>query len=137
MPLFLTRVRGFRARHHFGRAGESPTTNRARYGPLAEPHQHDYRCSVTVTGPLDPANGMLMDLALLDRILDEEVGRLDGGDLNHDLPPVAVGGQQPTCEALATWLFDRVAARLPAGVALARLRIAEDDTLHAERTATG
>src|SRR5690606_18273427 len=92
---------------------------------------HDFRCAVTVEGPLDEASGMLLDLAVLDRLLAEEIGRLDGGDLNRDIPPFAAG-QQPTCEALAAWFFGRIEPRLPAGIRLARVRVAEDATLAAE-----
>lgn len=132
MRLSLTRSLGFRARHHYALPGLGAEENRARFGAVAEVHAHDYTCAATVTGALDPATGMLLDLPLLDRILADEVGRLDGGDLNRDVPPFAAGGQQPTCEALAAWLFGRVAARLPADLRLERLRVMEDPTLHAD-----
>ena len=87
-------------------------------------------------GTLDAATGMLLDLPALDRVLAEEIGRLDGGNLNRDIPPFAAG-QQPTCEALAAWLFGRIAPRLPAGARLGLVRVAEDATLHAECRADG
>jgi hypothetical protein len=40
----------------------------------------------------------------------------------------------PTCEAIAAQVYTRVAARLPAGVALERVRIVEDPTLYADCT---
>ena len=88
MALFLTRVVGFRAEHHFGRPDLPREANLLRFGPLALPHAHDYTCAATVTGPLDPGSGMLIDLALLDQLLAQEVGRLDGGDLNRDVAAV-------------------------------------------------
>lgn len=127
----LTRTLGFRAEHHFGLPGLSAAENLARFGPVTQAHAHDFRCAVTVEGPLDEASGMLLDLAALDRLLAEEIGWLDGGDLNRDIPPFAAG-QQPTCEALAAWFFGRIAPRLPAGTRLARVRVAEDATLAAE-----
>jgi 6-pyruvoyltetrahydropterin/6-carboxytetrahydropterin synthase len=108
--------------------------NRAAYGPLAEYHGHDYQCGVTVTGTLDPATGMLVDLSLLDTVLAEEVvGRYGGQPLNT-LPEFASGRPLPTCEALASILFIRIAARLPSGVRLVRVSVAEDSTLYAECT---
>jgi len=78
---------------------------------------------------------MVMDLADLDRVLQEEVvARLDGRHLNLDLPEFAYGRTLPTCEAIAAHVFPRVAARLPAGVALERVRILEDPTLYADCT---
>lgn len=132
MPASLTRVVRFRAEHHLGRPDHSPAENRARFGPLADPHAHDYTCLVTVGGPMDTGSGMIMDLGVLDRILDEEVRRLDGRDLNRDFPELIERGGQPTCEALATWLFERIARRLPMGKRLERVRIEEDPTLYAE-----
>jgi 6-pyruvoyltetrahydropterin/6-carboxytetrahydropterin synthase len=82
-----------------------------------------------------PLRGMVMDLAALDRILQEEVvDRFDGRHLNLDVPEFAYGRLLPTCEALAAHVYGRVSARLPAGIALERVRIAEDPTLYAECT---
>lgn len=134
MATRLIRTLGFTARHHLWVAGWTEGENRARFGPLVAPHAHDYRCSVAVEGPLD-AQGMVMDLGLLDRILEEEVRtRLDGKHLNQDLPEYGAGTPLPVCEALASDIFGRVARRLPPGVRLVRVRVAEDDTLAAEHT---
>jgi 6-pyruvoyltetrahydropterin/6-carboxytetrahydropterin synthase len=76
---------------------------------------------------------MVMDLAELDRILQEEViERFDGRHLNLDVPEFAYGRTLPTCEAIAAHVYTRVAGRLPAGVALERVRIAEDPTLYGD-----
>lgn len=137
MPVSLTRTVGFRATHRYFKPNWSAEENRNRFGGTAdEPgHAHDYRCSVTVTGPLDRETGMILDLVLLDRILgDEVIAPLDGRHLNLDLPEFAAGAALPTCEALARLLFGRIALRLPLGVTLARVRVAEDATLHADCT---
>jgi 6-pyruvoyltetrahydropterin/6-carboxytetrahydropterin synthase len=76
-----------------------------------------------------------MDLLALDRILEEEIfARSHGKHLNRDVPEFADGRMLPTCEAIATDVFPRVAARLPAGVVLERVRILEDPTLYADCT---
>jgi 6-pyruvoyltetrahydropterin/6-carboxytetrahydropterin synthase len=137
MPVSLTRSLGFRATHRYFKPAWSEDKNRSRFGWTAEEpgHAHDYRCSVTVTGPLDPDTDMILDLPALDRILAEEITeRLDGRHLNLDLPEFAYGRTLPSCEALARYVFRRIAARLPAGVTLARVRIAEDASLHADCT---
>ena len=137
MPVSLTRSLGFRAIHRYFKPVWSEDINRSRFGWTAEEpgHAHDYRCSVTVTGPLDPDTDMVLDLPELDRILAEEVtARLDGRHLNLDLPEFAYGRALPSCEALARFLFQRIAPRLPAGVTLARVRVAEDASLHADCT---
>lgn len=139
MPASLTRTVGFHALHRLYRPDWSEARNREVFGPLADPpgHGHDYQCAVTVTGRLDES-GMVVDLALLDRILSEEVVRaFDGKHLNLDVPAFAQGGRLPTCEALAAYVFGRVAARLPNGVALERVRIKEDPTLYGDCTGIG
>ena len=116
------------------RSDWSEAKNRETYGPLADYHGHDYACAVTVAGAIDPATGMLVDLARLDAIIDEEVVRRYGGQLLNTLPDFASGRPLPTCEALASILYPRIAARLPSGVRLVRVMVAEDPTLHAECT---
>jgi 6-pyruvoyltetrahydropterin/6-carboxytetrahydropterin synthase len=136
MAIELTRTVGFRAVHRLYRADWSPERNREAFGPLSDPpgHPHDYSCAVTVTGPLDRVMGMVMDLVELDRILREEiVTPFEGRNLNQDVAEFA-SGTLPTCESLALLVYRRVAPRLPAGVTLARVRVAEDATLHADCT---
>jgi 6-pyruvoyl-tetrahydropterin synthase len=78
---------------------------------------------------------MVMDLGELDRILrDEVVVPLDGKHLNLDVPAFGDAGVLPTCEGIAGYLFPRIAARLPAGVSLDRVRVMEDPTLYADCT---
>jgi 6-pyruvoyl-tetrahydropterin synthase len=120
MPASLTRTVGFHALHQVDRH--------------TDPHGHDYQCAVTVSGPLDES-GMIVDLTLLDGILTEEVVKpFAGKHLNVDVPAFAKERPLPTCEAMATYLFGRIAPRLPAGVGLERVRIAEDATLYGDCT---
>ena len=120
MPVSLTRTVGFHAWHRY---------------PPAPSHDHHYRCSVTVTGPIDPESGGVMNLGALDGLLEEEVVKpLEGRHIDRDVPHFAPGGALPTCEALASWLYERIAPRLPHGVRLERVRVAEDDSIHADCT---
>jgi hypothetical protein len=80
---------------------------------------------------------MLVDLARLDALIAEEVvERLSGRRLNTDLPELASGRPLPTCEALVSILYPRIANRLPGGLRLLKVRLAEDSTLYAECTGT-
>ena len=134
MIVSLTRTVEFRASHRYWIPEWPPEQNRARFGAATEEHPHDYRCSVTVTGALDPETDMIVELPELDRVLQEEVvARFHGKLLSRDTPEFTEGGLlQPSCEALARYCFLRIAARLPPGVQLERVRIAEDATLSAE-----
>jgi 6-pyruvoyltetrahydropterin/6-carboxytetrahydropterin synthase len=137
MSTSLTRVVGFHAVHRLFRPDWTERQNREAFGPLSDPsgHAHDYRCAVTVRGPIHESRGMVLDLTLLDRILqDEVVAAFEGTDLNQDVPAFTDGRMLPTCEAIATYVYPRISARLPAGVELERVRIMEDSTLYADCT---
>ncbi|HEY3011977.1 MAG TPA: 6-carboxytetrahydropterin synthase [Gemmatimonadales bacterium] len=136
MAVSLTRTVGFHALHRYYRPEWSEVRNREVFGSLADPsgHGHDYQCAVTVSGSVNE-NGMILDLTLLDRILSEEILKpFAGKHFNLDVPAFAYGRQLPTCEAIAAYVFPRVAVRLPAGVVLERVRIMEDPTLYADCT---
>lgn len=125
----------FRATHHFWMTEWTAERNRSTFGSLTEPHEHHYTCRVTVAGPVDQRTGMVVDLGVLDRILnDEVVTALEGQDLNRAVPECAAGSTLPTCEVLARHLFGRIATRLPAGLRVERVGVEEDPTLWADCT---
>lgn len=137
MAISLTRVVGFRAVHRLYRSDWTEERNNEAFGPLAASpgHPHDYTCAVTVSGPADPPMAMVLDLPVLDHILAEEiVTAFHGKNINRDVPGFSDGRIVPTCEAIAAYIFARIAARLPAGVTLARVRVLEDPTLYADCT---
>jgi 6-pyruvoyltetrahydropterin/6-carboxytetrahydropterin synthase len=135
MPTTLTRTVSFFAFHRLYRPEWTAERNKDAFGPLSEepPHGHEYRCAVTVAGAPGGPPDLLVDLAELDRILEEEVVQAFAGKyLNRDLP--AFARMLPTCEAMAEHVFHRVAVRLPGGARLERVRIMEDPTLYADCT---
>lgn len=134
MPTFLTRRVTFAAAHRYRVAGWSDERNAATFGLCARPnfHGHSYVCDVTVTGDVDPVTGFVADLGLLDGVLEREVrGRLDHANINLDVPEFADGGLVPTGENLAWFIAERVQAALGAAVRVARVVVAEDETLSA------
>jgi 6-pyruvoyltetrahydropterin/6-carboxytetrahydropterin synthase len=134
----LTRRVTFAAAHRYRVPTWSDERNASTFGACARPsyHGHSYSCDVTVSGTPDPVTGMLIDLAILDRILKEEVhDRFDHANINLDVPEFADGKLVPTGENLARFVFERVGARLGQAVGEAviveRVTIAEDRTLSA------
>ena len=127
----LERTLRVRASHHYARPGRTREQDRAEFGAVADPHAHDYVVTVTVRGPID-RDGFVVDLAALDGLLAAEVGRLDGGDLNELVPDVQRGRAQPSTEALARWLWERLDGRIPGTARLVRVRVAEGPELAAE-----
>ena len=132
---YLTRRVTFAAAHRYRLPDWSEERNAAVFGACANPHfhGHSYVCEVTVRGPIDDRTGMLVDLAVLDRVLAEEVrGRFDHRNINLEVPEFADGCLVPTGENLARYVFERVQRALGDAVAVTSVMIAEDDTLRAE-----
>jgi 6-pyruvoyltetrahydropterin/6-carboxytetrahydropterin synthase len=124
----------FAAAHRYRRPEWSDEQNERTFGPCARLsyHGHSYRCDVTVQGPLDETTGMVVDLALLDRVLAAEVrDRFDHRNINLDVPEFADGRLVPTGENLARFIAERVQAALGAAVRVTRVVVAEDETLSA------
>jgi 6-pyruvoyltetrahydropterin/6-carboxytetrahydropterin synthase len=135
MPSFLTRRVSFAAAHRYRIAGWSDERNEQVFGHCARPsyHGHGYVCDVTVRGDIDPTTGMIVDLAVLDGILHDEVrDRFDHRNINVDVPEFGEGKLIPTGENLARFIFERVSGKLAASGSMARVvrvDVAEDATL--------
>jgi 6-pyruvoyltetrahydropterin/6-carboxytetrahydropterin synthase len=130
---YLTRTVAFTATHRYFKPEWSAERNAEAFGISASPHAHAYRCAVTLAGAVDPATGMVADLAAFDRILAEEVvARFGGRDINRDIPEYGPGRTLPTGEALSLDIWRRVSARLPVGCRLSCVRVEEDPSLYAE-----
>jgi 6-pyruvoyltetrahydropterin/6-carboxytetrahydropterin synthase len=75
---------------------------------------------------------MLVDLALLDRVLATEVRqRFDHRNINVDVPEFADGKLGPTGEELARFICERVQRALGTAARVTSVTIAEDSTLSA------
>ena len=128
---FLTRKVRFAAAHRYHRPEWSEEENRRVFGPCSNPHGHghNYELEVTVCGAIDPVTGFSVPLGALDELLEREVVRvLDHQNLNHAVAAFAPGGDIPTSENILAYLWPRLAAGLPPGVRLHRLRLHEDPT---------
>src|SRR5262249_58189031 len=90
----------FDAAHTLERAVETDASRRI--------HGHSYRAEVTIRGVPDKASGMLMDLGLLQRALDDARHALDHRFLDeiNDLGPA-------TMENLSAWIWRRLAPAVP------------------------
>ena len=134
MPIsYLTRIVEFTATHRIRRADWPDERNARDFGRAAEEHGHRYQCRVTVKGPLDARAGGVMQLQTLDRLLAEEItSRLEGQSINAALPEFADGGRLATGEALAVYVWERIAPRLPAGVTLHAVRMQEGPHIYSE-----
>ncbi len=131
MRVTLTRRVAFSAAHRYRRPEWDEARNRATFGACANPHSHghSYKCDVTVTGPLDPVTGFIVDLGQLDAILATEVrARFDHRNINDEVPEFADGRLVPTGENLAAFILGRVQAALGDAARVTTVTVAEDDS---------
>jgi 6-pyruvoyltetrahydropterin/6-carboxytetrahydropterin synthase len=90
----------FDAAHSLTRAVETEPSRRI--------HGHSYRAEVVLRGHPDAKTGMLMDIGLLEKAIEETRAALDHRFLDDigDLGPA-------TMENLSAWIWRRVSPQLP------------------------
>ena len=99
----FTRGYTFSASHRLHTDLLSPEANRAAFGKCNNPHGHghNYRVFVTVSGPISPQTGMVINMATLDAVVREHIlSRFDHRNLNLDpgresvpmVPPELIAG---------------------------------------------
>ena len=70
-------------------------------------HGHSYHCTALLDGDIGAASGWLVDYADVKAAAAPVVAEVDHHYLN-DIP----GLENPTCELLARWLYEKLAPRL-------------------------
>jgi 6-pyruvoyltetrahydropterin/6-carboxytetrahydropterin synthase len=117
MNLSLTRRYRFSASHRLNTPRLSDAENRRIYGKCNSPHGHghNYALEVTLTGPVDSATGMIVNLAELDPFVEREVIEpFDHKHLNEEIAEFQ--SLVPTTENVCREIFRRLekfsAARL-------------------------
>lgn len=91
-------------------------------GRCEELHGHNFTVEATVTAPGLDSEGIMVDFRDVKKWLDEILGGLDHSCLN-ELP--SFSGINPSSENIARFIFDRLAEKLPPGLALARVTVWE------------
>ena len=71
-------------------------------------HGHSFNVRVTVTGPVDPILGWVIDFADVKKAFTPLLARLDHYYLNE-----IEGLENPTSEVLAQWIWTRLKPTLP------------------------
>ncbi len=113
--VLITRKAEFSASHVCALPNLSDEENERLYGKAARPagHGHNYVLEVTLTGEIDPVNGMILDLKELKQIIEREVIAVyDHRFLNREVPPF--DRVVPTAENVAKDIWRRLAAPLRA-----------------------
>lgn len=124
MRLELTRRYALAASHRLHSPHLDEAENQRIYGKCNNPygHGHNYVVEVTVAGPVDPATGMIANLADLDGYVAREIIEpFDHTYLNKDVE--AFRDRVPTTENLCMEIFERL--KQFAGARLVRIRLEE------------
>lgn len=119
----LSRRYWFSASHRLHNPALPDDENRRIYGKCNNPfgHGHNYLLEVTVTGPVDAATGMVLNLVDLDGVVEQEVlARFDHENLNCSEPFRA---RVPTSENLCAVIFGLLETRWAADARLAGTRV--------------
>lgn len=93
------------------------------HGKCENPHGHNYRVKVYVSGKHLDDGGMLIDFSVLKKHLKSVLETLDHKDLNTTL----FKDLEPSAENISRYIFDSLKALLPSGVSLKGVEVFETE----------
>jgi 6-pyruvoyltetrahydropterin/6-carboxytetrahydropterin synthase len=123
---YFTRAYIISASHRLHTDSLSAEENRATFGKCNNPHGHghNYRIEVTIGGAIDPATGMVINMATLDAVVHQQVvTRFDHMNLNLD--PLFTN-RVSTTENLSIAIFNLLQPALKPAI-LEKVRIEETE----------
>uniref|UniRef100_E6QMF4 6-pyruvoyl tetrahydrobiopterin synthase (PTPS) (PTP synthase) n=1 Tax=mine drainage metagenome TaxID=410659 RepID=E6QMF4_9ZZZZ len=128
----FSRRYAFSASHRLHTERLTPEQNSAAFGKCNNPHGHghNYVVQVTVAGPIDPATGMVINMATLDEVVQGTIlDRFDHQNLNLDpLFGERVSNLVSTTENLCIEVYRLLKAALePARLASIRIEETENN----------
>ncbi|RMH66383.1 MAG: 6-carboxytetrahydropterin synthase [Calditrichaeota bacterium] len=129
----ISRKFEFSASHRYWRDEWSAEKNQRVFGKCTSPHGHghNYELHVTLTGPIDPKTGMIVNLTEVKRRVGHILDGFDHKYLNVDTPYFK--DRLPTTENLALVLFDLIRDELEKdGFTVPRIRLYERHDLYVE-----
>ena len=109
MRVTLSRKAHFNAAHRLYRKDWSMEKNDEIFGKCNNPnfHGHNYDLIVSVTGPIDPETGYVLDVKVLTDLIKSEVeNAFDHKNLNLDVPDFF--DLNPTAENIAVVIWNKL-----------------------------
>ncbi len=120
MEITVHRVAYFNAAHRLYRPDWNDEKNFEVFGKCSNPnyHGHNYELVVSVTGPVDPETGFVMDLKVLKRLIKSEVEEaLDHKNLNIEIPEFKE--KNPTAENISVFIWNKLRTHIASHLKLA------------------
>ena len=126
----LTKKYHFCASHKYGNDDWSEEKNLEVFGKDYNTHGHNYVLEVSVTGPIDPGSGWLVDLQKLNKLVKSNVVNvLDHSQIEIDIEWFK--NQQPSSENILIWIWEQIADSIQ-DCSLHRLRLVETHSIHTD-----
>ena len=126
----ITKKYHFCASHKYGNDNWSEEKNLEVFGKDFNTHGHNYILEVSITGPIDPDSGWLVDLQKLNKVVKSNVvDLLDHSQIETDIDWFK--GVQPSSENILIWIWEQIAPYLESGL-LHRLRLVETHSIHTD-----
>ena len=126
----ITKKYHFCASHKYGNSNWSEEKNYEVFGKDYNNHGHNYILEVSVTGPIDPDSGWLVDLQKLNVLVRSKiVDVMEHSQIEKDIDWFK--GKQPSSENILLWAWEEIAPRLQQGT-LYRLRLVETHSIHTD-----
>ena len=126
----LTKKYHFCASHKYGNDHWSEEKNLEVFGKDYNTHGHNYILEVSVTGPIDPGSGWLVDLQQLNKIVKKKVVNvLDHSQIEMDIEWFK--NQQPSSENILIWIWEQIAGSIQ-DCSLHRPRLVETHSIHTD-----
>ena len=123
----ITKKYHFCASHKYGNSNWSEEKNYEVFGKDYNNHGHNYILEVSVTGPIDPDSGWLVDLQKLNVLVRSRiVDVMDHSQIEKDIDWFK--GKQPSSENILVWAWNEIAPRMKKGT-LHRLRLVETHSI--------
>ena len=124
---YITRIESFSVAHRLHSSKLTDEENKQLFGKCNNPygHGHNYKVEITVTGYVDPATGMVMNVADLKRMINGIVEELDHKNLDLDVEYFK--DVVTTGENIAVYFWDKMVAMLPEDVCLHEVKIRETE----------
>jgi 6-pyruvoyltetrahydropterin/6-carboxytetrahydropterin synthase len=113
MKVKVSRKAHFNAAHRLYRPDWDDKTNQAVFGKCNNPryHGHNYELIVSVTGPIDPETGFVMDMKVLKDLIREEIeDAFDHKNLNEEVADFQK--LNPTAENIAVVIWNKLRPHL-------------------------
>ena len=105
----VNRKAHFNAAHRLYNCEWSDARNADVFGKCANPHYHghNYELIVSVTGPIHPETGFVMDMKILKDLIKTEIeDRFDHKNLNEQVPEFKT--LNPTAENIAVVIWNKL-----------------------------